>query len=306
MRVWRINCKPGGQILTQKDQFNFWIEEKFVGIGWSSAEGFDEGFKRILNSDNEIKSIQNYMKEKMISERKSTRTFSTASNILVDRMKIEDYVWTRLGNIYKLGQIKSNGLYNFNSEKFEPDRQIGFYREVEYLNNNFSESEVPGKVVASYRARNTVQNVEDPDNLIETYCKACFSSKKYTVPIEKWFSILHSSDIEEVIGLYLQIEKKLYIYTSTNKSDTGQIEYELVDINGKHYGIQVKSGNLSLDANDYKVLSQKMKIYLFATSGDIRNLELNSNVEKIEIEDITKFMINFKSLLPERIKFWFR
>lgn len=44
MNIWRINCKPGEQILNQKDQFNFWLENGFIGIGWSSAEGFDKGF----------------------------------------------------------------------------------------------------------------------------------------------------------------------------------------------------------------------------------------------------------------------
>jgi len=61
MNIWRINCKPRGQILTQKDQFNFWLENGFVGIGWSSAEGFDKGFRENSLSKNQVKDIKDYI-----------------------------------------------------------------------------------------------------------------------------------------------------------------------------------------------------------------------------------------------------
>ena len=105
MNIWRINCKPGEQILTQKDQFNFWLENGFVGIGWSSAEGFDKGFIKNSNSKNQVKDVKDYIFQMHKKKGWKTQSFSTASNIFVDRMEIDDFIWVRCGNTYKLGKI---------------------------------------------------------------------------------------------------------------------------------------------------------------------------------------------------------
>lgn len=306
MNIWRINCKPGEQILTQKDQFDFWLENGFIGIGWSSAEGFDKGFIKNSNSKNQVKDIKDYIFQMYRKEGWKTQSFSTASNIFVDRMKIDDFIWVRCGNTYKLGKIVSECLYNFNSKIFKGNHQIGFYRKVEYLDRDFSESEVPGKIVASYRTRSTVQIVYDYKDMIATYCEACFTEKNIKISINNWNYFLHSDDIEEVIGLYLQIAKKLYVYTSTNKSSTAEIEFELVDINGNHFGVQVKSGETSLDAKNFEEISKRMKVYLFAANNDVKNIDTNNiNIEKIEVSDVTDFLKKYLNILPGRIKYWF-
>lgn len=306
MNIWRINCKPGKQILSQKDQFKFWIENGFVGIGWSSDEGFDKGYIPIANSNYSAGDIKNFIYNGYREKKEKTQGFSTASNIFVNRMEKEDFIWVRCGNIYKLGKIKSEGLYNFNSKIFSRDRQIGFYRKVEYLDREFSESEVPGKIVASYRTRSTVQKVDDYNDMMWKYCASCFSGENISIPVKDWNSFLHSSDIEEIIGLYLQVEKKLYVYTSTNKNDTAKIEFELVNNEGKRYGVQVKSGDTSLNALDFKDISKLMKIYLFAANDRVNNLEHVNNIEKIEVAHVTEFIENNLHILPQRIRFWFK
>ena len=149
MNIWRINCKPGKQILPPKEQFKFWLEKGFEGIGYSSGEGFDKNFEQPLESDYLAKEVKNFIYNKIRNEGRQTVRFSTDSNIFVDRMQIGDYIWVRCENIYKLGKISSNGLYNLRLEKYDDDRQIEFYRLVEYLDKEFHESEVPGKIIAS-------------------------------------------------------------------------------------------------------------------------------------------------------------
>lgn len=305
MNIWRINCKPGQQILSHEDQFKFWIQEGIVAIGWSSNEEFDKGFIKNFNNKNIINDLRKFQREIHYSNKWSTQSFSTATNIFIDRMQIGDFIWVRFGNIYKLGKITSECLYNFYSETFEEKRQIGYYRKAKFLNKDFVESDVPGKIVASYRTSSTVQAVNDYENIIEKYCFSCFNNKKFNINLENWSSFLHSADIEEIIGLYLQIEKKYFVYTSTNKNDTAQIEFELVDINGNRCGVQVKSGNTSIDAIKFESLSKQMKIYLFASNDNVYNLDNNLNIEKIKINDVTNFLKKYLHLLPNRIKIWF-
>lgn len=300
--IWRINCKPGEQLYSQKNQFEFWIKEEIIAIGWSTAEGCTENLE---DKNYTVKEIKDCMEKLHYEKKWKTKSFKAATNIFVERMEIGDYIWLRCGNTYKLGKIKSECFYNLNSKDFEDKRQIGFYRKVEYLNKDFSESEVPGKIVASYRARNTVQVVEDYNNIILKYCQSIFSGVIYKINIENWNTFLHSSDIEEIVGLYLQVEKGLYVYTSTNKKDTAEIEFELVDKLGNLYGIQVKSGNTSINALDYIKISQKMKIYLFAANDNIINLEGKENIEKIDVKTITEFIKHWKHILPKRIKIFF-
>ncbi|MGL5950956.1 MAG: hypothetical protein ACRCZH_06015 [Cetobacterium sp.] len=305
MSIWRINCKPGEQILSHQDQFDFWIKNEIIAISWSSQEGLDDGFIKNPSSKNLVNDVRNFMRDMHYSKGWKTKAFSTATNIFVDRMQIGDFIWIRFGNIYKLGKIVSECLYNFYSETFDGNRQIGYYRKVEFLDKDFKESDVPGKIVASYRTRSTVQMVYDHTNTIENYCQYYLEGREFKIDLKNWSHFLHSTDIEEIIGLYLQIEKNLFVYTSTNKIDTAQIEFELVDINGNHYGIQVKSGDTSIDAKDFENLSEQMKVYLFACNNNVYNLDKNRNIEKIEIDDVTVFLRKNLNLLPNRIKTWF-
>lgn len=109
-------------------------------------------------------------------------------------------------------------------------------------------------------------------------------------PIYNWKNLLSAEDIEEIVGLYLQIEKELYIYTSTCKDDTNFIEFQLIDRKGKLYGLQVKSGDENINADDYFELSKKMTIFLFASSDNISNVEKYPNIEKIDSKEITLFI----------------
>lgn len=305
MSIWRINCKPGDRIISHKESFDKWLEKGFVGIGWSKEEKFLDGLNENI-SDIEI--IRNHIFTKLKKENHKTKAFNSYANILFYRMKKGDYIWIRCNGIYKLGIVEDEICsYNTNpSEEFIPDKyQIGFYRKVKFLEKDFIESEVPGKIVASFRIPSTLQGVKEINNELTLYCKTNVENKKVCFPIYNWKNLLSAEDIEEIVGLYLQIEKGLYIYTSTCKDDTNFIEFQLIDRKGKLYGLQVKSGDESINADDYFELSKKMTIFLFASSDNIYNIEKCSNIEKIESKEITLFIEKNLKLLPKKIRFWF-
>lgn len=305
MSIWRINCKPGSRLVSHKESFNKWLEKGFIGIGWSKEEKFLEGLNE---TELNIEDIRNHIYITLKNWKCGTKSFSSYANILFYRMKKEDYVWIRCNGIYKLGIIEDETcLYNTNpSEEFIPDKyQIGFYRRVKFLDKDFIESEVPGKIVASFRNSSTLQIVKEFKDELTLYCKASVENKKVCFPIYNWKNLLSAEDIEEIVGLYLQMEKNLYVYTSTCKNDTSLIEFQLVDKNSQLYGLQVKSGNETLNADDYFELSKKMTIFLFASSDNIYNIEKYPNIEKIDSKEITLFIEKNLKLLPEKIRFWF-
>lgn len=305
MSIWRINCKPGSRLVSHKESFNKWLEKEFIGIGWSKEEKFLEGLNE---TELNIEDIRNHIYTKLKKDNHKTRSFNSYTNILFYRMKKGDYVWIRCNGIYKLGVIEDETCsYNTNpSEEFIPDKyQIGFYRKVKFLDKDFIESEVPGKIVASFRIPSTLQGVKEIGNELTLYCKTNVENKKVCFPIYNWKNLLSAEDIEEIVGLYLQIEKELYIYTSTCKDDTNFIEFQLIDRKGKLYGLQVKSGDENINADDYFELSKKMTIFLFASSDNISNVEKYPNIEKIESKEITLFIEKNLKLLPEKIRFWF-
>ena len=82
-----------------------------------------------------------------------------------------------------------------------------------------------------------------------------YETAKYTV--DNIFDFLQAEDVEEIISLYLQIKKDYLIYTSTNKLSTQKYEFVGVARDGSHncYA-QVKSGNLSLDGDHFRSLTQ--------------------------------------------------
>ena len=298
--IWRINMKTDGlKRYKQKDLLNFCIDQGITGIGWSSLD-FKEKLDKNINNP---KDIQNYIWYSYKNDKKSTKGFATASNIIIDRMSIGDYVWTRADGIYKIAKILSEAKYMKDNELYK-DFDIGFYREVEYSNNNIRISEVPGKIIASFSASSTVQNVADDKGQLFNYSDSLFrGDSNFKINLEDWTEFFSAEDIEEIVGLYLQIKFNLYVYTSTNKRSTEKIEFELVDEKGQLYGVQVKSGGVSLNGIDYEEKSKEMKVFLFASNNEV-NTNNNPNIIHITVSEVTRFIEEYKHILPKRISYW--
>ena len=145
------------------------------------------------------------------------------------------------------------------------------------------------------------KNISDNNNQLYKYTHALFNNEENPkIELKNWATFFSAEDVEEIVGLYLQVKEKLYVYTSTNKKSTDKIEFALVDDKGKKYGVQVKTGDVEIHGKDYKSISEDMIIFLFATSNKVY-IENNENLIHIDVEKITEFIKNNKALLPERI-----
>ena len=113
-----------------------------------------------------------------------------------------------------------------------------------------------------------------------------------------------AEDVEEIISLYLQLEKNYLIYTSTNKIDTAKYEFVMTSKDGKEKCYtQVKTGNEILVPEDYVNLTENNnKVYLF-TLGGYKGKDVN-NVVCLKKDKILDFILKNKEILPNRIKYW--
>ena len=65
---------------------------------------------------------------------------------------------------------------------------------------------------------------------------------------------------------------------------------------------QVKTGNVSLDGNDYKgLLSSRDEVFLFTVNGEYYN---TSGMDIIDKNALIDFIYGHKSIMPGRIRQW--
>ena len=120
---------------------------------------------------------------------------------------------------------------------------------------------------------------------------------------EEILDFLQPEDVEEVVSLYLQLEKGYLLYSSTNKLDTQTYEFVAVARDGSHKAYpQVKTGKTPLDGSHYKELTANGdKVFLFTVEGEYKN---TAGMDIIDRKALIDFIYGHKSIMPGRIRQW--
>jgi hypothetical protein len=294
MNLWRINLKPANR--TGYESRKYCLDNKIVGIGWQL--------------DNIIESVSSETYESLgrIKYPKATsKGWSNAWNAIFYKMQINDLVWTRTtdGN-YFLGRITSEWRYDFSSEAVNND--IANVRDCEWVKVGLIDK-VPGKVVRSFMPSSTLQRVEGINTMMysqQLYNELSTTSfYQLTISSEQdIFSLLSPDDCEDVVGLFLQIKHGYIMIPSSCKRDTVGYEYEFIHKTTATKAVaQVKSGNISIDRNDY--IGIDARVFLFATNQKYTGEE-SDNITCLDTEELKEFMQGYHSLLPDKVKFWIK
>ena len=292
--IYRIHLKPQNE--KKENPFKFCKQKSIVGIGWPLNKENLEKFKKESNFENYKKLVlEQYNKDNGLK-----KVINCYSEIEKD-----DLIWARdRDNIFYICRVIEKWQYDYKDDNEKND--IYSYFPVEYIKVGTLE-EVPGKVINSFRASATLQRVHG-ENIVEMtkkiYNKKSNNKLYETKKIEDFLNFLLPEDIEEIVSLYLQLEKNYLIYTSTNKIDTAKYEFVMISRDGKEKCYtQVKTGNIKLDPEDYINLTENnVKVYLFTLEGYKR--ENINNVICLKKEEILDFIKNNKEILPSRIKYW--
>lgn len=289
INIWRIHLKASSQ--AGVDPRHLCLNKGIVGVGW-----------QIHYKTNPV-SWEEYL-ETAKGDYGDT-SWWTALNAMKNRIQIDDLIWTRdwHGN-YFLGRITSDWLYETSDDCANAD--IVNVRKCEWHKIGTEEA-VPGKIVSSFRPARTVQAIygETVYNFSQiTYNKKNKSNfyKIDDLSGKDIFALLSADDCEDALAIYLQVIHDYHIVPSSCKNDTMTYEYELKHRKtGKSAVVQVKSGETSLNIDDYSKLDTD--IYLFATSGQYYG-NAKPNITTIAPEVIRNFLYKHTHLLPDKMKIW--
>ena len=292
--IYRIHLKPQND--KKENPFKFCKQKSIVGIGWPLDKENLEKFKKESNFENYKKLVlEQYNKDNGLK-----KVINCYSEIEKD-----DLIWARdRDNIFYICRVTGKWEYSYENDNKVND--IFSYFSVEYVKVGTVE-EVPGKVVNSFRANATLQRIHGKSifEMTKKIYNKKSNNKLYEIKkIEDFLNFLLPEDVEEIVSLYLQLEKNYLIYTSTNKINTAKYEFVMISRDGKEKCcIQVKTGNTTLDPENYIHLTENnVKVYLFTLEGYKR--ENINNVICLKKEEILDFIKNNKEILPSRIKYW--
>ncbi len=284
MAVYRIHIRPSGT--NPKVSFAYCLKEGVLGLGW----GTDSQSNNVSWEEYEAEAIEKYGNNELSRVR-----------YLKNNVKKNDLIWTRdTEGHYYLGKVESEWEYYSNPEAQDADI-VNIVR-CELIKVQ-SVDDVQGKVVASFRARRTIQAIRD--ETASHYSKYLWNKLSgvdfYSLPNKKYkniFSFLGSEETEDVVFVYLQMQGWIVIPNS-RKGDTMSYEFYLINRETKEKSIvQVKTGRTSLTPKDWE--GRKEKVFLFQANGNY-NGNSCGNVVCIKPEDIKSFMCKNKELLPSNI-----
>jgi hypothetical protein len=287
--MYRIHIRPDGGDTDPAEAFAFCVKEQVLGMGWAvSAEhpnGLDwetyESLAAELYGSDQLSRVR-YLHAKVVPN---------------------DLIWTRdtSGNYY-IGRVLSHWEY-LNTPQ---SRQADVVNVVRCDLRQIPIDEVPGKVVACFRAPRAIQAISD--SVATTYSRMIWNkvtnTNQYTVgsiPQEGLFSLLGSETVEDVVFIYLQLRGWLVVPHS-RKIDTMGFEYLVIERNnGTRAAVQVKTGDTPLSPSDYAGLG---KVFLFQANGRYLGVSTN-DVECLEPHEMLVFIADNLKLMPGVVQRWF-
>lgn len=214
-----------------------------------------------------------------------------------------DLVWTRdSSGQYYLARVSSGWEYWTTEESRRLNIDIAniFRCEIKLVEID----EVPGKIVACFRATRTIQKIAD--NRACEYSKFLWNTLKdqkiYEIDTAAYsdiFMMLDDQETEDVIFLYLQ-SKGWCVVPHSRKGDTMSFEYLCVNpLTGQMAGTQIKTGKTPLNKDDYTHFNHKT--FIFQPNGRYLGAGAD-NVEPISREEVLEFLNKSIAWLPRSIR----
>lgn len=288
MYLFRIHIRPGGGSADMKETFKYCLKNGLLGVGWriesnKNTTDWDE----YLNEASKIHKNLNVCKyiKKWVGDGDG------------------DLVWTRdISGEYYLAKVISGWEYWVDQEAIDKDIDIANIFRVEF--KKVAIDQVPGKVVACFRAPRTIQEIADKKAI--EYSKYLWnrlaSENYYEVDSSKFsdvFMMLDDEETEDLVFLYLQ-SLGWYVVPNSRKADSMSFEYLAIKPNtGDKALTQVKTGNVRLNKKEFS--RYPYRIFLFQ-SNDLYEGEDAENICCITRDELNEFLNNSLEWLPSVFK----
>jgi len=318
-KVWRLHTKPKVSVKNKLETkvANELIKRKIVAIGWTLREDIyneltatgknelEEDEKSIKDDFEKYKKIiekNNY--ETIKGEKKSFFYGKVNPNLIrLNNLKKDDLIWIRSKGKYHLGRVteKSHYLYAYrDSQKNSDILKLG-------INNQFtdidwceigSESDIPGRILIAFYQKGTL--IEIDEKFVVDISQILYNKKdnyyKISDKLENnktnFYGLLSPNDCEDLLYFYLYHKFKYIVIPSTNKINTQNYEFVMLNSNNrdKKIYIQVKNGyskGSDLYLEDYQKLDGK--VYLLTTAGNIYETKTKKKLLQIAFKQNYEF-----------------
>ena len=295
-KAWRLHTKPK---LSKKNKLedkvtNELIRRKIVAIGWTLREDI---YNELTNEDkikveeNEKSIKDDFEKYKEIIEKNSYKTIKDDKRkffygkvnpnlIRLNNLKKDDLIWMRSKGIYYLGRVteKSHYLYAYRDSKKDSDiLKLGISNQFTGIewHEIGTESEIPGRILIAFYQREAL--IEIDEKFVVDISQILYNKKdnyyKISDKLENnktnFYGLLSPNDCEDLLYFYLYHKFKYIVIPSTNKINTQNYEFVMLNSNNrdKKIYIQVKNGEVNIEINNYK--NFRGEIYLLTTRGNV-------------------------------------
>ncbi len=221
-------------------------------------------------------------------------------------VKKDDLIWTRspIGE-YFLAKVNSGWEYFLNEDAKKADIVNIVRCDIKRIP---SLSDVPGKVVSCFTVPLTFQSIQNEACLIYSQylwneLNTSDSYKRSNYPLNNIFSFLSPEEAEDLVFVYLQTEGWIVIPNS-RKADTKSFEFIAKNkTNGEVAAVQVKTGGVPLDINNYKDRNDISRTFLFQTNNYYSG-DKSEKVECLSPEFMNQFIEKNLKILPANITRW--
>ena len=299
MHVWRLQTNTQGGDIAQ-----FCIDKHVVAMGWS----LNTKMRETLGHN---PTYEKYCGLADVYHKKYDSVIR-----LVEKTAVNDIVWMKYDGNYYFARISndSSWKFDFSDEAIELDATNQLTDVLWHKVGD--ESSVPGCLTTGFIRGSTFQKIKKSG--IAEYSQMLYNMEvagkegyRYPKPSislneEDFWNLLHPNDAEDLLCMWLYKEKGYIVIPSTNKKGTELYECVLIDPeadDSKHIYIQVKKGDVTIDAKDYGRLEGD--VYFLTTGGAVINAN-QTNYHVIEPTEIYEFAIDpsNKPLIPDGIARW--
>ncbi|MFA6469261.1 MAG: hypothetical protein WCW35_10200 [Bacteroidota bacterium] len=288
MYVYRIHIRPQGGLANPKLSVQYCLDNNYFGVGWQIPKGRKE------NIDWET------------YKKRAAKKYGTKKNgvhYIKKWVSKDDLVWTRDTNgIYYIGKVLSPWEYVDSAEARDADIVNVFRVRIIKVG---SIDEVPGKIIACFRASRTIQEIGNSTAI--TYSKKLWNElsgkREYEIKkTESVWDLLSDEQVEDLIFLYLQFNN-WYVVPNSRKKDTMAYEYYLINkANYRRALVQAKTGNSFINFDDY--LENKELIFLFQPNNCYSGRK-RKGINIISKEILEVFIKQNRYIIPANILKWF-
>lgn len=302
MQVWRLQTNTDGGDIAE-----YCKTQNVVAMGWKLDEESREVLRKDYSFDKYCELADRFYDGYASVKRMSRET------------QVNDIVWMKKGGQYFFARITENSkwIFDFSKEAVDLDA-TNQLTDIIWIpvNENSDESSVPGCLTTGFIRGSTFQRINKSG--INEFSQMLYNMRtsgdkgyKYPNPTislneKDFWNLLQPDDAEDLLCMWLYHKYRYIVIPSTNKKGTELYECVLIDPSdddGKHIYIQVKKGNVTIDASKYSEL--KGEVYFLTTEGSVVNAD-DSRYHVVRSKEIYEFAIDpgNRALIPEGVAYW--